>query len=188
MLGSNLAFYFRETYHVTGLYNDNPITMNGVEMKRADITSKKDLRSVINQVSPDILVHCVGLTNVDTCEVDHQKADMLNVTGTQRVVDGMKDDKTKLIYISSDSVYDGKNGNFRETDAVDPQNYYGMTKYLGELATLRVANSLVIRTNFFGWNVRQGRQSIAEWMLQELSSGKYDTGFSRCVFLITLYI
>ncbi len=182
MLGSNLAYYFREFYHVTGLYNENVAVMNGVDMKRVDITSGKELNSIMDQVGPDVIIHCVGLTNVDTCEIDHEKADMLNVTGTRILVDSLKSLKTKLIYISSDSVYDGKKGNFRETDAADPQNYYGVTKYLGELETLKAENSLVIRTNFFGWNIRQNRHSLAEWILHELSSGNRIQGFHDAFF------
>ncbi|MHB8110071.1 MAG: SDR family oxidoreductase [Syntrophorhabdaceae bacterium] len=186
MLGSNLAYYFRETYNVTGLYNDNPIAMNGVNMQRVNILSEKDLRLAIDEASPDVLVHCVGLTNVDTCEIEHEKADMLNVTGTKVIADSIKGLKAKLIYVSSDSVYDGKKGMFSEADAVNPQNYYGMTKYLGELETLKIENSLVMRTNFFGWNIRHTRRSIAEWVMHELSHGNTIQGFND-VFFSSLY-
>ena len=186
MLGSNLAFYFRETYHVTGLYHENMVTINGVDMEQVDILSERSLKSLVDKINPDILIHCVGLTNVDMCEIDRARADVLNVTGTKSVADSIKRRKTKFVYISSDSVYSGKNGNFRETDTVDPQNYYGVTKYLGELEALKAANSLVIRTNFFGWNIRQGRRSIAEWVLHELSSGNTVQGFHD-VFFSSLY-
>lgn len=186
MLGNNLAYYFCDTYNVTGLYNAGSIALTGVKMRRADILSENDLRLAMEESSPDIVIHCVGLTNVDTCEVERENADMLNVTGTKILVDSIKGFPAKLVYVSSDSVYDGKNGNFSETDKIDPQNYYGMTKYLGELEALKVEKSLVMRTNFFGWNVRQAKRSIGEWVLHELSHGGTIQGF-RDVFFSSLY-
>ncbi len=185
MLGNNLAFYFREKYNILGLYHKHPVVIDGVRTKKADIFSEGCLQEIVSDLNPDVLIHCVALTNVDLCELDHEQTDKLNIIGTRIVVDSIKDQETKLIYISSDSVYNGDKGNFSEKDPVDPQNYYGISKYMGELESLKIKNSMVLRTNFFGWNIQE-KHSIAEWILHELSNGKMIQGF-RDVFFSSIY-
>ncbi|MFC1567547.1 sugar nucleotide-binding protein [Thermodesulfobacteriota bacterium] len=77
----------------------------------------------------------------------------------------VKNKNIKLIYISSDSVYDGIGGNFSEEDNVNPQNYYGTSKYEGELEILKAENSLIFRTNIFGWNI-QNKKSLGVYIRQ----------------------
>lgn len=185
MLGNNLAYYFREKYEVIGLYNSHAVNIYGVQTQRADIFFMDYFNKIVTDLNPDVLIHCVALTDVDRCEFDQQLADDLNVEATRTVVDNIKDRGTKLIYISSDSVYDGGRGNFTEEDQVSPQNYYGASKYKGELETLKIKNSLVFRTNFFGWNI-QDKHSLGEWILHELSNGKPIQGFSD-VFFSSIY-
>jgi len=96
-------------------------------------------------------------------------------------VEAVSDRDIKPIYISTDSVYDGVNGNFSEDDEVNPQNYYGQTKYEGELELLKHANSLILRTNLFGWNV-QDKRSLGEWILKELEANKRINSFHDACF------
>lgn len=180
MLGNNLAFYFREKYNVIGLYHEHPVVISGVQTKKAEMFTG-DFKEIVISFNPDVLIHCVALSNVDVCELDHKSTDKLNVLGTRVVVDSLKDHGTKLLYISSDSVYSGGKGNFSEDDAVDPQNYYGLTKYQGELEALKHSNSMIVRTNFFGWNI-QNKHGIAEWVLHELSNHREIRGFKDVCF------
>jgi dTDP-4-dehydrorhamnose reductase len=184
MLGNNLAFYFREKYNVIGLYHEHPVVISGVQTKKAEIFSR-DFKEIVISFKPEVLVHCIALSNVDVCEVDHKSTDKLNILGTRVVVDSLKNHETKLLYISSDSVYSGGKGNFSEDDAVDPQNYYGLTKYQGELEALKHSNSMIVRTNFFGWNI-QNKHGIAEWVLHELSNHREIRGF-KDVFFSSIY-
>jgi dTDP-4-dehydrorhamnose reductase len=87
----------------------------------------------------------------------------------------------KLIYISTDAVYDGDKGNFSENDNINPQNYYGRTKYEGEVEVARRVDALILRTNFFGWNA-QDKKSLAEWILGELKAKRRIDGFKDAYF------
>lgn len=184
MLGNNLSFYFREKYNVLGLYHEHPGGIDGVLTRKADLFSY-DFQEIVRGFDPDVLIHCIALTNVDQCELERELSDKLNVMGTRIVVDSIPGADTRLVYISSDSVYNGGKGNFSEEDSVDPQNYYGVTKYQGELEALKRENSLILRTNFFGWNI-QRKHSIAEWVLDELSQGNQIQGF-KDVFFSSIY-
>ena len=168
MLGNNLAYYFKDKYEVLGLYNSHPVIINGIHTKKCDLLSKDSLNKIINEFKPLIIIHCVALTNVDQCEIDKDLANTINIVSTKNIVDSI-DDKVKLIYISTDAVYDGSKGNFSENDLINPLNYYGISKYKGELETLKRENGVIIRTNLFGWNI-QNKNSLGEWILYELKA------------------
>jgi UDP-4-amino-4,6-dideoxy-N-acetyl-beta-L-altrosamine transaminase/dTDP-4-dehydrorhamnose reductase len=181
LLGNNLACYFREHYDVLGLYNTHPVTIRNIATQQADILSLDSLENVIQNFQPDIIIHCASLTDIDYCEVNKSKTHFINVIGTKNIIDIVQGTKTKIIYISSDSVYEGTCGNYSEDDQVNPQNHYGLTKYEGELEALKKADSLILRTNIFGWNI-QDKFSIAEWILHELTQKNEIKGFQDAYF------
>jgi dTDP-4-dehydrorhamnose reductase len=185
LLGNNLAYYFRNKFNILGLYLTHPVTIEGIQIQKADLLSETSLRKIVHAFDPDIVIHCASLTNVDFCEDNQELTELVNIIGTRTVVESLKQTHAKLIYISSDSVYDGCKGNFREADPVNPQNYYGLSKYKGELEVLRNSGALIIRTNIFGWNIQE-KHSIAEWILHELSSKKQIKGFND-VFFSSIY-
>lgn len=180
LLGSNFAHYFKEHYDVLGLYNTHPIEIEGIRTSQVDILSENSIKKVMSVFNPNIVIHCASLTDIDYCEVNKDKTDVVNVFGTKNIVHNTEFD-TKVIYISSDSVYDGFKGNYSETDPVNPQNYYGISKYKGELEGLKRTNSLVIRTNIFGWNI-QNKFSLAEWILYGLIEKNRIKGFKDVYF------
>jgi perosamine synthetase len=180
-LGSNLAWYFREYYDVLGLYNYHEVKIEGVRTEKADILYAALIKKIIRDFHPDVLIHCASLTNIDYCEINQEKTDIVNVLGTKNIINSIKDDEMKVVYISSDSVYGGLYGDCSETDPVIPQNYYGISKYKGELETIKRANSLILRTNMFGWNI-QDKLSIAEWILHELKENNQIKGFKDVCF------
>jgi len=185
LLGNNLAFYFRDKFNILGLYLSHPVTINGIQTQKADILSGDSLKSIVRKFNPDIIIHCASLTDVDFCEMNREITDMVNVKGTKIVVESITKRNTKLVYISSESVYDGGKGDFRESDPVDPQNYYGLSKYKGELEVLKKSGALIIRTNIFGWNIQE-KFSIAERIINELSNKRPVKGF-RDAFFSSIY-
>jgi dTDP-4-dehydrorhamnose reductase len=185
LLGSNLAYYSRDIFEVAGIYLTHPIALAGVSTKPIDILSRKDIQACLDEFSPDIVIHCAGLANIDLCEENPELAKRINVFGTKNIVDSLAGRSAKLIYISTDSVYDGQKGLFKETDPINPQNYYGETKVEGELEALRRESSLVLRTNFFGWNI-QDKMSLGEWVIDCLKNHRPLKGF-RDVFFSSMY-
>ena len=185
LLGNNLAYYFRDKYEILGMYGDHPVTIEGVKTVKSDLLSEGSLKQIVSIFNPDIMIHCASLTNVDFCEMNPELTDLVNIGGTRTVVESIKNKQVKLVYISSDSVYDGCKGGHRETDPVSPQNYYGLSKYKGEIEALENKNTLIIRTNIYGWNILN-KHSIAEWILDELLNKKQIKGF-KDVFFSSIY-
>jgi UDP-4-amino-4,6-dideoxy-N-acetyl-beta-L-altrosamine transaminase/dTDP-4-dehydrorhamnose reductase len=185
LLGSNLAYYFRDKYDILGIYNSHLFLLDNIYTQKCDITAYDDIKRTIDAFSPNIIIHCASLTNVDACEADKEFAKLVNVLATKNIVEAVSDRDVKLIYISTDSVYDGGEGNFSEKDEINPQNYYGQTKYEGELEVSKQPDFFILRTNLFGWNI-QDKYSLGEWVLKELKEHKRINGF-KDVYFSTIY-
>lgn len=183
LLGNNLAWYFRDAYTVFGTYLNHPAKIDRVSTFRCDALAQVDIKRVISEYVPDIVIHCVALTNLDQCEENTAQCDQLNCGSTKNLVEAVRGlkKKIKLVYVSTDGVYDGEKGNFSESDRIAPRNYYGLSKYAGEQEALKIRGALVLRTNFFGWNL-QDKDSLGEWMIKSLAAGKTIDGFTDAIF------
>lgn len=108
-----------------------------------DITDAAQVSEVITKVSPDVVIHCAAWTAVDAAEDEdkQEKVKLVNVNGTQNIADVCKELDIKMMYISTDYVFNGEGTEPWQPDCKDyaPQNVYGQTKLDGELA---VANTL----------------------------------------------
>ena len=108
-----------------------------------DITDKQAVTKIITDIHPDVIVHCAAWTAVDMAEDDDkvEKVRAINAGGTQNIADVAKAIDAKMVYISTDYVFDGQGTDPWTPDCKDykPMNVYGQTKLEGELA---VANTL----------------------------------------------
>jgi dTDP-4-dehydrorhamnose reductase len=119
---------------------------------------------------------------VDWCERNHDECLRLNVDVSRNVAEAAKASGAKLVYISTDSVFDGNVGQYRETDPVSPLNVYAKSKLLGERAIAEVLpESLIVRTSIYGWNLQE-KLSLSEWMLKQFKTGSRFSGFDDIVF------
>lgn len=100
-----------------------------------DITNAEQVKQVLTDVHPDVVIHCAAYTNVDKAEEDLQTAELINVTGTENIAETCGKLGITLVYISTDYVFDGTNVEpYTPEDKPDPINNYGLTKYEGEEA------------------------------------------------------
>lgn len=113
----------------------------GVDIAEMDVTDKDSVDRVICAVQPQAVIHCAAWTAVDAAEDNEDKVRAVNATGTQNIADACKKIDAKMMYISTDYVFDGQGTNPWQPDCKDyaPLNVYGKTKLEGELA---VANTL----------------------------------------------
>jgi perosamine synthetase len=181
LLGNDLAGYFKEKYEILGLYYSHPVAIKGIVTEKCDISDDSLLKDLIKDFRPSVIIHCASLTNIEQCETDRSLTRKVNVLSTRNIIDAISGMDARLIYISTDAVYDGIKGNFSENDTVNPLNYYGLSKYEGELEVLKRENSLVLRTNIFGWNI-QNKLSLGEWILEELKAGRKINCFKDAYF------
>jgi dTDP-4-dehydrorhamnose reductase len=113
-----------------------------------DITHTKTTVELITKINPDIVIHAIALTNVDLCETNNELADSINVHGTKNIIEGCKIIGSKIIYISTSFVFDGKKQQYFENDETAPSTYYGITKNIGERLVIKSKLPyLILRTD-----------------------------------------
>lgn len=119
-----------------------------------DITNEKQVSKLVDQIKPNVIFHCAAYTAVDKAEEEKELCYNVNVNGTKYLVNAAKDIGAKIIYISTDYVFDGtKEGIYEVNDKTNPINYYGETKWLGEEIVRTYENHIITRISWvFGIN------------------------------------
>lgn len=176
LLGSNLALAWRDAFQILGIYNNHQLLIEGVDLRRADLLNTKELDETFKHFAPQVIVHCAALADIDACQEDQGLARRMNVEMTKIIADKARSVGSKMVFISTDAVYDGIKGSYKETDRVDPINYYAESKLKAEEYVLTDAKALVVRTSFYGFN-RAPKRSLAEWIIHELAQKKTIKGF-----------
>ncbi len=114
--------------------------------KQLNILSTKSIKSYLARKKPDILIHLAGLSRPMKIHViDIKKSINLNIIGTANVTNACSEKKIKLIYFSTNYVYPGLKGNYRESDPLLPVNNYAWSKLGGEASVQLYKNSLILR-------------------------------------------
>ena len=152
----------------SGYAHNRPACGRGV---RLDLLDPDGIRDIIERTRPDAIVHSAALTDVDRCEREKDLAFRMNVEGTRAVAEGARAVGSFLVYVSTDYVFDGRRGLYREGDQTGPVSYYGLSKLLGEELSLDqgcVARTCVI----YGRRPASGKVNFALWILNSLGSGK----------------
>jgi dTDP-4-dehydrorhamnose reductase len=138
-----------------------------------DATRAEDLRSVLTAFVPETLINCVGLADVDRAERDPTLADSLNRQVVENLARIQGELGFRLIHISTDYVFDGAKGGYREADSVHPINEYGRSKLHGEEAALRSTGSLVLRISSpYGPGFGARKPQFFRYVTDTLRSGK----------------
>jgi dTDP-4-dehydrorhamnose reductase len=151
-VGSSLKTFLRSIgYDVYGI---DLKTVSDEKIYHLDMTDAQRVLSVFNSIKPDIVVHAAALSSLNECEKNPDLAKKVNVETTGNLIDaiGKINKDVKLVFLSSDYVFDGKRGNYREEDEVNPQTVYGKTKALSEVnIRAHLENYVICRTaNVYG--------------------------------------
>ena len=109
-----------------------------------DITNRKQVFDFFEKNSIDVIIHTAAITSVRFCEENQEIAWNTNVQGTNNLVDVIKKSKNtiKFIYISTACVFDGHRGMYKESDIPYPENFYALTKLIGENEVTKIPNYL----------------------------------------------
>ena len=126
----------------------------GVDIDVLDITDREQVMKVVKAYKPDVIFHCAAWTAVDKAEELEDKCREVNVEGTKNLTDASIEVGSKIVYMSTDYVFDGeKDGLYTEEDKVNPKSVYGKTKFEGEEEIRRNPNHFITRISWvFGEN------------------------------------
>ncbi|MEA1927808.1 MAG: SDR family oxidoreductase [Candidatus Auribacterota bacterium] len=131
-LGWNLFQYLKDTARVIGTYGRHRPQDDGGEFLHLDIRETEEVNRVCRTISPDIIIHTAAMTSPGECMKNQGLAREINVTGTEHIARAADRAKARLISISTDRVFSGEKGNYKETDPPGPRGHYGKTKLSGE--------------------------------------------------------
>lgn len=131
VIGSKFVEGFSNDNDVYYTYFQN-IIENCDNHKRLDITDKESTINYIKNLKPDIVIQSAALANVDLCETNKKLADMINIDGCKNIIEGCKITNSKIVFISTSFVFDGKKNEYFENDKTSPSTHYGVTKLRGE--------------------------------------------------------
>ena len=182
MFGSSLCNLYHNKHEVFAFHRDDKCYSNCSLDYSLDLRDFSKLFLIFRQIQPDLLVHCAGLTNLDICEKNPIYAKDLNVSICENIARACPNE-TKLVYISTDQVYGDAKDRSEKNKKLQPVNHYGKTKLEGELKIQQLCDEpLIVRTNIFGWNVKPGMISSAEWIYRSIKNKEEITLFSDYFF------
>ncbi len=115
---------------------------------QCDISERDDVFKMIMAHEPDIIINAAAITDNRLVESDPYDALSVNIIGSANIAKECLRNKIRLVYLSTDYIYEGSRGNYKETDSIKPFNLYSWTKLGGECSTVAVKNHLIIRTSF----------------------------------------
>lgn len=167
---------------VAGFYHRHSLEIPGAVMRGVDLRDFSATRDALQRLKPKAIIHCAAATNVEWCETHPRETEEVNAGASSLLARVASELNAQLIYISTDSVFDGQHGNYSETDTPAPLNIYARSKLEGEQEVLKChPSALVVRTNIYGWNVQE-KLSLAEWFLKQIGSGETVQGFTDVAF------
>ena len=169
LVGSTLLQYAAPNYNIHFTYNTNKIIFDNTSSTQINLLhNQKKILELIKEIQPDIVVNTAAHSSVDLCESDHKIADKLHVDITQDITQVCKDVDSKLVYISTDAVFQGElNKKYNELDQPNPINYYGKTKLQAEQIILNASPKNVILRSavIYGWHKKS---RFTNWIIQSL--------------------
>jgi dTDP-4-dehydrorhamnose reductase len=182
LLGLNLALAARNAHAVIGV-DRGRLAAPPFEQIPLDLMDRGAIEKALAESSPDAVIHCAAIADVDVCEREPAMARRLNADLPGRIAGACAAKSVAMVHISTDAVFDGtKADSYDEADEPHPTNVYSETKLAGESAVLAAhPRAIVARVNFYGWSV-SGTRSLAEFFVNNLSAGKAVRGFTDVTF------
>lgn len=177
LLGTVVASNLKDVFQIFQMNN------NQHERMKFDISERESFIRLVKENNFDSILNLIGANNVDKCEIDLMYSFEMNIKPIIFIVDCLEaiseDERPHLVHISTDHVYSGM-GHQKESSA-NPCNQYARSKLKSEVIARKV-RSTILRTNFFGKSLSNGKPSFTDWIFRALVEKKQIKGFSDVYF------
>jgi dTDP-4-dehydrorhamnose reductase len=177
LLGQKIVYKLKDRSDVeliaTARGENRLLSQKGYQYFSLDIGNKANVDVVIDAVKPDYIIHTAAMTQVDDCELDHAACDRANVDAVQYIVDAAERNNCHLVHISTDFIFNGKEGPYDEEGVADPLSYYGNAKWKGEqIVQISKLKWAILRTVLvYGIVDNMSRSNIVLWAKGALEKG-----------------
>lgn len=153
--------------------NRLPFT-NGYEYHSMDITSREQVQEVVANTKPDVIIHTAAMTNVDQCESEKDTCWAQNVSSVEYLIEASSKIDCFLLHVSTDFIFDGKAGPYKEDAEANPISFYGWSKYAAEklLTNSNIRWAIARTVLVYGIAHDMSRTNIILWVKKSLEDGK----------------
>jgi len=186
LLGAHLTAALSRGYRVTGVdrhpwWGDQP-----VELLIRELSAPGVVPDLIRSITPEMLIHCAAMVDVEACERQPELAFACNAGLTRTLVRSVGPD-CLFVYISTDSLFHGTAPFVTEAEAPSPKTAYARSKFQGEQEVAQATpNHLIVRTNVYGWSSSR-KETSAEWLYRCLHSDERIRLFTD-IFFTPIYV
>lgn len=165
--------YSDHAFLATARGENRTINLGSAKYASMDITNAEEVMKVVREFKPDVIIHGAAMTHVDQCEQNKELAYQLNVVGTQNMADAAEFIGAHLVQISTDFIFDGKEGPYDESGIPNPLSYYGETKLEAENIVQALDHWSILRTVLvIGMAEDLSRSNIVLWAKGALEKGQ----------------
>lgn len=171
LLGSNLVKFFSSKKNNYEIFPTSLHPSHFTNFIQGELLDNDFVRRLTDQVHPQIIINTVGPVNLERCEEDPEYARKIAVNTAVNIARSAKDQEARLIFISTDHLFDGKSSMYSEEDVPAPVNVYGRMKLEAEEKVHQlVPGAAIVRTNFYGWSPPSHPPTFGEWVYKSLSN------------------
>ena len=176
-----LGGYVLDTLKINGISSEGTNYQNISNSIKLNAVNIEEVEKYLISVKPETVINCVGIGDIDFLEKNPTIAYKINSDSAKNIAKICNKLGIYMIHISTDSVFDGQTGMYKENDKVNPLNIYTKSKIIAEdYVQDNAKNSVIIRTNFYGFDKKN--RWFFNWIINSLSSGKKITGFTDLIF------
>lgn len=174
-IGSALVQHLQTEYNLYYTYNDTKVRFPRAFGRRLDLKSEMRMDEIFTEIRPRILIHTAAMTSIGECEKDWNRTYDINVRATTYLLNHCRRFNTKVIFFSTDLVFEGDQGNYEELDEAFPVNRYGKSKLLAEqiVSDAKHLKPLIFRISLtMGRSPSPSHQGTVGWLKNTLEKGE----------------
>tara|TARA_B110000196_G_scaffold312945_1_gene318887 strand:- start:73 stop:942 length:870 start_codon:yes stop_codon:yes gene_type:complete len=176
-----LGGYVLDTLKMNGISSEGTNYQNISNSIKLNAVNIEEVEKYLISVKPETVINCVGIGDINFLEKNPSIAYKINSDSAKNIAKICNKLGIYMIHISTDSVFDGQTGMYKENDKINPLNIYTKSKALAEnYVQDNAKNSVIVRTNFYGFDKKN--KWFFNWIINSLSSGKKITGFTDLIF------
>ena len=170
LVGQQVVKDLSKSNQVFSCYNESkPEYGDSVKM---DLKNYEMISSVLTEIKPDVVIHLGAMTGVDLCEKEKTSASEINTKATEIIAKECSKLNSFLVYVSTDYVFDGNFGMYKEDDVANPLGFYGKSKLEGEKAVQDFSTNWCIARTSTPFGLHPTKKSFPMWVIENLQKQK----------------
>ena len=170
LVGQQVVKDLSKSNQVFSCYNESKPEYGG--SVKMDLKNYEMISSVLTEIKPDVVIHLGAMTGVDLCEKEKTSASEINTKATEIIAKECSKLNSFLVYVSTDYVFDGNFGMYKEDDVANPLGFYGKSKLEGEKAVQNFSTNWCIARTSTPFGLHPTKKSFPMWVIENLQKQK----------------